>query len=103
MSEEEVSNTIIEGRDSQPTPATRSLMVDTPEQTKSNTRTLLDQVKQETATLKAAIEENKKIMAKMEEFRAEEILKGRSDAGQVVKQVIETPAEYAKRILRGEK
>jgi len=79
------------------TPPTRSLMREEPQSTES----LLEQTKEATKVLQDTMEENRKLLDKMERFRAEEILKGRSEAGVVIRETEETAAEYAKRILSG--
>ena len=99
--QEQTASNIIEVKNSNSTPATRSLMVDSPEKTKESTRSLLDQTKEAAKELKTLIEQNNKVLEKMEDFRAQEILKGRSEAGVIIKQITETPSEYAQRILRG--
>ena len=69
----------------------------------SEAATLLEETKRATEELKKVIADNKSTLEKMERFRAEEILKGRSEAGIVVAKKEETAAQYATRIMRGGK
>jgi len=64
---------------------------------------ILEESKATATELKNLIQEHRKTLQEMEKFRAEEILKGRSEAGQIVKQKDESPSDYAKRILGGGK
>jgi hypothetical protein len=60
---------------------------------------LVDEAKATAAELKVLIEENKKTLNEIQRLRAEEIIKGKAEAGQIVQPVVETPQEYAKRIM----
>jgi hypothetical protein len=74
-------------------------------QSKKEERTLsvLEQVKAERAAFEAAKEESRNILDELKEFRANEILSGKSDAGKKEdeKPKEETPQEYSQRILQG--
>jgi hypothetical protein len=67
----------------------------------SEATTLLEETKRATEELKRVIAENKETLSRMEKFRAEEILKGRSEAGLVVAKKEETAEQYARRVMMG--
>ena len=69
-----------------------------PEQTATS---LLDEAKQSAKELKELIAEQKKIAGQLENLKASEILKGKSEAGVIVQPVVETPQDYCKRIMGG--
>ena len=48
------------------------------------------------------IAEHRDVLAQIDIRRADDILRGRTEAGQVVTKRVETDAEYAQRILKGE-
>jgi len=78
--------------------------MDDEKKSEEQTPSFLEQVKAERISLEKVRDENKAIVAQMEQFRAEQILSGKADAGQTPpKPAEETPAEYAKRIMSGGK
>ena len=66
-----------------------------------NTQNMIDRAEAAAKALQAANEESKLILARAEKLRAQEILGGTTDAGQVPAEKVETPKEYAYRILSG--
>jgi hypothetical protein len=71
-----------------------------PEVKPAETSPLLEEAKATAAELRKLIDENKAVKAELERIKANEILKGRAEAGQTVpEQRPETPQEYAKRII----
>jgi hypothetical protein len=62
----------------------------------------LEQVKVERASMEKVRDENKAILERLEQLKAEEILAGKTDAGQKQEEKKEeTPKEYADRMLKG--
>jgi cell division protein FtsB len=81
-------------------------MPDTKEETKPTetkpveTSPLLEEAKATAAELRKLLDENKAVKAELERLRANEILKGKAEAGQTIpEQKPETPQEYARRII----
>lgn len=63
---------------------------------------MLSQAKGASSELKGLLEENKKVLERIERLKAEEMLKGRSEAGVFPdKPKEESNLEYARRILTG--
>jgi len=105
------SDTEIEVKESVPTPSGKELLKD-----KINTETMTDgetlleqarkvheELKKTLSENKQTIDENRQILDKIQRIRAEEILHGRSEAGQISQVKVESPQEYAQRIMRGGK
>jgi len=61
---------------------------------------MLDKAERLNTELKKTFEENKAVLERIERVKAEELLKGKAEAGSVPEQPKpETPQEYARRIL----
>jgi hypothetical protein len=66
-------------------------------------KSILEQIKEERAAVEKATAEAKAEIERLEQLRAEQILGGGTNTGQPKeKPKEETPAEYAKRMLRNE-
>jgi len=66
-------------------------------------KSILEQIKEERANLDNSIAESKKIADELRELGAKEMLGGGTNAGQTKeKPKVETPKEYADRVLKGE-
>ena len=72
------------------------------EQPVERTSEMIERAERAAAALKEANEESKLILERAEKLRAQEILGGTTDAGQVPAEKVETPKEYADKVLRGE-
>lgn len=98
------ASTEIEVKDAEHTPSGKELMLEkAKEERELNNLKVLEESRKTAEELKNLIEENKKTIRKIEVMRAEEVLKGRSEAGIFDKPKEESPSDYAKRILRGER
>ena len=66
------------------------------------TKTLYEKTNEATQRLEEANKKKEELLEREEELYMKNQLGGKSDAGQEIPKVEETPEEYSKRILKGE-
>ena len=88
---------IMEVRENAPVQTSREMLITPAESVES----ILERSKAQARELRELNEANTKLLEKMERFRAEEILRGKSEAGIIIAKAEETAAEYATRIMKG--
>ena len=72
-------------------------------QTPTNSLSFLDEVRKEKAELEKVRDETKRYVEELKDLRANEIMSGSTNAGQVQALPQEdTPRQYAEKVLRGE-